>query len=142
MKVSIVTVAFNSARTISDTLESVRMQSYKNIEHIVIDGSSTDGTLEIVRRHAGVSEKIISEPDAGIYDAMNKGVRMATGDVIGFLNSDDRFADRDVVKRIVQAMTDEKLDAVFDDVEFVHANNLHRVIRRYNSDGFHPDRIA
>lgn len=142
MKISIITVAFNSAKTIARTLESVASQSYGNIEHIVIDGGSTDGSLDIIKRLQGQGSRLLSESDKGIYDAMNKGVRLATGDVIGFLNSDDWFADRGVVQRIAQAIARESLDAVFADVQFVDMRNPDVVIRRYKSERFQPDSIG
>lgn len=142
MKISIVTVAFNSAKTVVRTMESVAAQSYPDIEHIVIDGGSTDGSLELIKGFLGPNSRLVSEPDQGIYDAMNKGVRLATGDVIGFLNSDDRFADHDVVKRIAEAMQTGNLDAVFADVVFVHSHKPEEIVRRYQSDRFRPDRVA
>jgi glycosyltransferase involved in cell wall biosynthesis len=142
MKISIVTVAFNSARTIADTLRSVAAQSHPDIEHIIIDGGSSDGTQEIVKRLARPGSTFVSEADKGIYDAMNKGVRLASGSVIGFLNSDDRFSDVDVVARIVAAMRSGDLDAVFADVAFVRGSDSTKVIRRFNSDRFNPGRLA
>jgi glycosyltransferase involved in cell wall biosynthesis len=142
MKVSIITVAFNSAQTIARTLDSVASQSYGDIEHIIIDGGSNDGSLDIIKRLQLPSSRLLSEPDKGIYDAMNKGVRLATGDVIGFLNSDDWFADCDVVQRIAQAMAAESLDAVFADLEFVDMRKPDQVIRRYKSERFRPDNMA
>ena len=89
MKISVITVAFNSAKTIADTLNAVAMQTYADIEHLVIDGASKDGTFEMVRSHTNPQIRLISEPDKGIYDAMNKGLAQATGEVVGFLNSDE-----------------------------------------------------
>ena len=99
LKISIITVSFNSEETIKTTLNSVLNQNFKNIEHIIIDGKSTDNTIQIVKKYSHI-KKIVSEPDNGIYDAMNKGIKIATGDIIGFLNSDDFFANDNVLSRV------------------------------------------
>lgn len=142
MKISIVTVAYNAAHTIGDTLASVAAQTHPDIEHIVVDGASTDGTLAVVARQGGHVARLISEPDKGIYDAMNKGLRVATGDVIGLLNADDVYADDGVLARVASTMTHERLDALFGDAEFVSHARPGRPLRRYRSDRFRPDRIA
>ena len=103
MKVSIVTVCFNSADTIEDTIRSVREQEYEHIEHVIVDGGSTDGTLDIVKKYNGRIKKFISEPDGGIYDAMNKGLRLAQGEVVAFLNADDVYASPTVISDVVAA---------------------------------------
>jgi glycosyltransferase involved in cell wall biosynthesis len=142
MKISIITVAFNAAHTIADTLESVAGQTHPGIEHIMVDGASTDGTLDVVRRHGQRVARLVSEPDHGIYDAMNKGIRLATGDVIGFLNADDMYADTGVLERVSAIMKREGLDALFGDAEFVSPARPDRPLRRYRSERFRPDRIA
>ncbi len=142
MRISVITVAFNAAATIADTLESVASQTYPHIEHIVVDGASTDGTQAIVERHGKHVARMISEPDRGIYDAMNKGLRLATGDVIGFLNADDVYADMGVLERVSATMEKETLDALFGDAEFVSPAQPDRPLRRYRSERFRPDRIA
>lgn len=142
MKISIVTVAFNAANTIADTLESVASQTHPDIEHIVVDGGSRDGTLEIVKRHKQHISQWISEPDKGIYDAMNKGLALATGEIIGFLNADDVYADPEVLARVSAIMEAERLDALFGDADFVSPNRPDRPMRRYRSERFRPDRIA
>ena len=129
MKVSIVTVTFNSANTIRTTLESVANQLWGDIEHIIIDGGSSDCTLSIAREFKHIS-KIICEKDKGIYDAMNKGIHNATGDVIGFLNSDDWFANDLVIDEIARNFIAKNIDAVYGDLEFVkneHDNNPKRI---------------
>jgi glycosyltransferase involved in cell wall biosynthesis len=141
MKISVITVVFNHARTIAKAIESLQVQTCP-VEYIVVDGASTDGTLEILRRNLGPSAQLISEPDAGIYDAMNKGIRMATGDVIGILNADDVYADNDVLMRVSRIMDQEDLDALYGDVEFFRPENPDKVIRRYSSARFSPRRIA
>lgn len=138
MKVSIITSTYNSAYTIKDTIESVIAQTHTNIEHIVVDGASKDNTLEIVKDYSNKISKIISEPDNGIYDAMNKGIRAATGDIIGILNSDDFFTSTDVVSIIVKTFEENDIDALFGDVHFVNSNNLNKCVRYYSSSVFRP----
>lgn len=139
MKVSIVTATWNRGDTIRSTIESILGQRYQNWEHIIVDGASTDNTLDIVNEYAEQYSgrlKLISEPDNGIYDAMNKGIHLADGDIIGILNSDDFLADNGTLTRIVEALSDEKSEAVHGDCNIVDSNNLSRTIRRYNSNGF------
>jgi glycosyltransferase involved in cell wall biosynthesis len=142
MKISIITVCYNSAATLGDTLDSVAAQTHQTVEHIVVDGASTDDTNEIMDRHGSHVTKYISEPDHGIYHAMNKGVTLATGEVIGFLNADDIYADKGVLARVAEAMTRDNLDVLFGDAEFVSSNNTRRIVRRYRSNNFRPDRIG
>jgi len=142
MKITIVTVCYNAERTIAETLESVAMQNHHDVENIVIDGASTDNTLKIVERYAGTLAHVLSEPDHGVYDAMNKGIMLASGDVIGFLNADDLYASKDVLSRVVGIMERESLDALFGDVEFFKPKNPTRIVRRYRSARFSPDQIA
>lgn len=142
MIVSVITVCFNAETTVGNALRSVAMQRGCTFEHIVIDGASTDTTLEIIRREGDHVSRIISEPDCGIYDAMNKGLRLGTGEVIGFLNADDRYADPDVLARVSAIMEAEKLDALFGDAEFVTPERPDHPVRRYRSARFRPDRIA
>ncbi|WP_102408581.1 glycosyltransferase family 2 protein [Parabacteroides bouchesdurhonensis] len=133
MKISVITTTYNSGRTVRDTIESVLSQDYPDIEYIIIDGASTDDTLRIVNEYADRISWIVSEPDKGIYDAMNKGIRMATGDVVGILNSDDFFASQDVVSRIASEFAEPSLDAVYGDVRFVSPEDLSRCVRHYSS---------
>jgi glycosyltransferase involved in cell wall biosynthesis len=142
MKITIVTVCYNAERTIAETLESVAMQSHHDVENIVIDGASTDNTLKIVERYAGQLAHVLSEPDHGVYDAMNKGLALASGDVIGFLNADDLYASKDVLSKVVSIMEREDLDALFGDVEFFRPEDPTRTVRRYRSARFSPDQIA
>ncbi len=142
MKVSVITVCFNSAETLADTLASVASQTDAEVEHIVVDGASTDGTQDILRAHRDRLAQVISEPDHGIYDAMNKGVRCATGDVIAFLNADDAYAHDRVISHVAHLMEVEHLDALFGDVAFVSAKDPPRIVRRYGSGRFTPKRIA
>jgi len=142
MKFSIVTVSFNSAQTIEDTLRSVAAQAWPEVEHILVDGGSTDGTRAIIERYRQSLAIVISEPDQGIYDAMNKGVRAATGDVVAFLNADDFYAHPDVLKDVARLMAKDHLDALFGDVEFVQPQNTALAVRRYSSARFRPARIG
>lgn len=131
--VSIITVCFNSAQTIRTTIESVLAQTYENIEYVIIDGGSTDGTLDIVREYGERIAAVVSEPDRGIYDAMNKGIRLARGDVIGLLNADDFYVSGDVVAELMDRMQRAGADCVFADVEYVDRNDVDRVVRYYDS---------
>lgn len=131
-RVSIVTVCLNSAATIELTLASVRLQSYPDIEHIVIDGGSTDGTQALVARDGERVSRFVSEPDRGIYDAMNKGIGLASGDVVGFLNADDVFAATESVARIVAAF-EADVDACYGDVVYVSETDPTRVIRYWRA---------
>lgn len=139
MKISIVTVCRDSVATIGDTLRSVAEQSHADIEHLVIDGASTDGTLELVGRLASPRTVLLSEPDRGIYDAMNKGLRLATGDLVGFLNADDAFSAADVMARVAQA-AGTGADIVYGDLEYVSRIGG-RIVRHWRSGSYHPDRL-
>lgn len=142
MKISIVTATFNSGKTVRDTIENVLKQTYSDIEYIIKDGGSKDNTLEICKVYEplfGGRMKIISAPDKGIYDAMNKGIKMATGDVIGILNSDDFFTSDDVISKVVDAfVSDDSIDAVYGDIHFVEASNLKKCTRYFSSRFFRP----
>lgn len=142
MKVSVITVCLNGAKTIEGTFKSIGAQSYKDVEHIVIDGASTDGTVEIISRFQNKIAKFVSESDEGIYDAMNKGLRLASGDIIGLLNADDIYADETVLERVIGKIQRNKLDAVYGDVEYFSQFDVDRAVRRFNSANFSPDAIA
>jgi len=142
MKISIITVCFNSAVTIRETIESVLAQDYPSIEYIIVDGGSNDGTMEIVMEYKDRIDVVISEPDRGIYDAMNKGIRAATGHVVGLLNSDDFYADDSAVRQLLELMDDAGSDTVFADLAIVDAKNTERVIRYYDSSSFHLGRLS
>ncbi len=132
MKISIITVSFNSGLTIRDTVESVLAQSFTNIEYIIVDGGSSDDTLSIIKEYDNKIAKLISEPDHGIYDAMNKGVSAATGDVVGILNSDDYFEHENVLSYIADTFDQHPdVDIVFGDVVFVNPDNLNKIVRHY-----------
>ncbi len=137
MKISVVTVSYNSAATIADTLRSVATQTYSDIEHLIIDGQSSDKTMQEVYAHSHKNLTFISEPDDGIYDAMNKGVQRATGDVIGILNSDDFYVHNNVLNEVATALaTDPTLDVVLGDVDFVKNSDLANPVRIYRAFGF------
>ena len=138
LTVSIITVSYNSFGTISDTIKSVLAQTYSNIEYIIIDGSSNDGTRELISSFGNKISKFVSEPDKGIYDAINKGIRLATGDIVGILNSDDFFYDNNVIERVAVAFEENEIDAVFGDVQFVDPEKTSKIIRYYSSKKFNP----
>lgn len=132
MKVTIITASYNSASTIRDTLESVKKQTYHDIEHIVVDGLSKDDTLKIVAEYPHVA-RVVSEKDKGIYDAMNKGIAMATGDIIGILNSDDFYTHERIVADIVKMFVEENADLLYADLEYVDKIKTNKVIRLWKS---------
>ena len=141
MKVSLITVTFNSGMTLRDTIQSVLSQSFPDIEYILVDGLSQDRTIKIVKEYEPLFQnrlKWVSEKDSGLYDAMNKGIRMATGDIIGIINSDDFYFRNDVITKIVEAFNDNNVQAIYGDVRFVNPNNLDRTVRYYSSKRFVP----
>lgn len=138
MKISIITVSFNSVDTIKDTIKSVLAQTYSDIEYIIVDGGSKDGTLDVIKRYADRIQRVISEPDQGIYDAMNKGIDLATGDVIGILNSDDFYENEGVISLVAETFRTSGAGVVFGDLVFVDRNNINCVRRYYSSKKFRP----
>lgn len=137
MTISIITATFNSGKTLRDTIESVLRQTYRDIEYIIVDGASRDDTLDIIREYEprfGGRMRWISEPDRGIYDAMNKGIGMATGAVVGLLNSDDFYTDECVLERVAAEIMD--VDAVYGDIHYVDDGDLTKCVRYYSSKGF------
>lgn len=141
MLVSIITVCFNSEKTIRDTIESVLSQDYSEIEYIIVDGGSTDGTMMIVREYENRIHKIISEPDRGIYDAMNKGISSANGELIGILNSDDVYMGANSVSKLTNKLLKSGTDSVYADLIVVERFNLNRVLRYYDSSFFSPKKF-
>lgn len=142
LSVSVITVCYNSAATLARTISSVADQVWSRVEHIVVDGGSTDGTLAVIDGFRPRLAHVLSEPDEGIYDAMNKGLALAAGDVVAFLNSDDHYVDAGVLARVCRAMADSDLDAAFGDVAYFRAEAPQRIVRRYNSGRFHPGLLA
>jgi glycosyltransferase involved in cell wall biosynthesis len=139
MKISIITATWNSGATLRNTIESVLSQNYLDYEHIIVDGNSTDNTLEIVKEFESKYNgrlKWISEKDRGLYDAMNKGIRMASGDVIGILNSDDFYSNPDILSCVANELSD--VDAVYGDIHYVNDCNLNKTVRYYSSSYFKP----
>lgn len=141
MKVSVVTVCFNSAPTVVGTLRSVASQTHPLIEHIIVDGASTDGTLDLVRLHGSHVSRLISEPDEGIYDAMNKGLAAASGDLVGFLNADDLFASPKAIAQLVETAQASGCDAVYGDLVYVRADATDLVVRHWRSGNYTPSRL-
>ncbi|WP_243751599.1 glycosyltransferase family 2 protein [Niastella caeni] len=135
MKISIITATYNSAATVRDTLACIASQEYPNIEHLVVDGLSKDNTLDIVKEFPHVAY-VISEKDKGIYDAMNKGVKLATGDIIGILNSDDFYTGPTTLSKVAEAFEDPAVEAVYGDLQYVNATNVHLVTRTWKSGTF------
>jgi glycosyltransferase involved in cell wall biosynthesis len=129
MKVTIITVTYNSVRYLQQCIDSVVKQTYPEIEHIVIDGQSSDGTLDIIKNFDNHIAKWVSEKDSGMYDAINKGMQMATGDIIGILNSDDMLASPNVIAQIVQCFTDKDVDSLYGDLVYIDKNNANKIIR-------------
>jgi glycosyltransferase involved in cell wall biosynthesis len=141
MKISIITVTYNSGSTISDTLQSVKIQDYHNIEHILVDGGSKDDTVSKIKAFPHVA-KWVSEKDKGLYDAINKGIKMATGNIIGLLHSDDFFPNNNVVSRIAKQFKENNVDAVYGDIAFVKQDNTSKIVRLYSSRKFSPRKFA
>jgi glycosyltransferase involved in cell wall biosynthesis len=142
MKISIITVVYNNQHTIAHAIESVLKQKYKNIEYIIIDGASTDGTVDLVKSYGDKISKFVSESDKGIYDAMNKGVALATGDIVGILNSDDFYINEFVIEKVIKEFDEKGVDSVYADLVFVNPNNLEKTVRYYDSNQFDPSRFA
>jgi glycosyltransferase involved in cell wall biosynthesis len=140
MKVSIITVCYNAEATLRDTIESVQKQDYDNIEYILVDGMSNDSSLEIAKGYHNVFSKIISEPDQGIYDAMNKGIKVATGEIIGFLNADDTYPESGVISKVVSTLRVCQADACYGDLHYIDPkkNRIHRIWKagKYNEGAF------
>ena len=141
MKVSIITVTLNSEKYLSDCIRSVKGQNYKNIEHIIVDGKSTDGTLRIIYKNLDSISFWVSETDRGMYDAINKGLQMATGDVVGILNSDDMFASADSVRSIVDCFQTANVDSVYGDLIYVDPKDTHKVVRYWKSNSYKRSRF-
>lgn len=137
-RISVVTVCYNAVDCIEQTMLSVLDQTYHDIEYIIIDGGSTDGTVDIIKKYADRLAYWISEPDKGIYDAMNKGIAMASGDIIGILNSDDFFTADTIVATLAAELADQEIDAVYADVHYVDDSDLSRSVRYYSSRTFRP----
>jgi glycosyltransferase involved in cell wall biosynthesis len=141
MTISIITAVFNRVSTIGDAINSVQSQTFDDIEHLVIDSKSTDGTLEEINRHRTPGICLISEPDSGIYDALNKGMSRARGDILGVVHSDDFLAHDRVLERVAKAFTDPAIDAVYGDLDYVAADNPDRIVRHWRAGTFMPNKL-
>ncbi|MCB9233617.1 MAG: glycosyltransferase [Bacteroidia bacterium] len=136
MKVSIVTVVYNGEAFIETAIRSVLEQDYPDIEYIVVDGASKDGTMAIIGRYRSKIATVISEKDSGIYNAMNKGLRLATGDLVGILNADDFYAGPQVISKVVKALEASGKDTLYADLVYVNPDNLDKVVRYYSANNF------
>jgi len=137
MKISVITICHNSENFIANTIYSVLAQSYPDIEYIVVDGHSQDKTVEIIRSFGTRIHKWISEPDTGLYDALNKGIEMATGDIIGFLHSDDLFANERVIEKVAAAFEKHETDSIYGDIQYVDQENIQKILTNRKSGNFH-----
>lgn len=142
LTISVVTAVFNARETISSALTSVAGQTWPAVEHVVIDGASTDGTLEVLRASLDARAVLVSERDRGIYDALNKGIARSSGEVIGFLHADDVYADDRVLERIAAAFADPAVGAVYGDLQYVRKDDLDRVVRHWQSSSFSDRKLA
>ncbi len=138
MKVSIITPTYNSEKTLRDTIESVARQTYRDIEHIIIDGGSSDGTKKILKEYRQQLACIVSEKDNGIYDAMNKGIALSTGDIIGILNSDDFYPNSNVIADVIDGFKRNNCDAVYGNIRYVAPHDMHRTVRFWKSNTYSP----
>ena len=140
MKVSIITVCFNSEKTIERTINSVLSQNYSNIEYIIVDGYSNDSTIQIIEKYKNSIQKFVSEKDDGIYDAINKGISISTGDIVGILNSDDIFSNQSIISDIAKVFNEKpQLDSIIGNIAFI--NDKEKIVRIYNSKSWRPNRL-
>lgn len=141
MKISIITATYNSEKTIIDTIKSLDSQTYDNIEYIIIDGKSKDNTLGLIRNNSKRVSKIISEPDSGIYDALNKGIMHSTGDIVGFLHSDDIFSYPDAISDLVNKLSSDNSDAIYADLDYISKEDDDKIIRHWRSGSYKKENI-
>lgn len=144
MKISLITVTFNSASTLRDTFDSVLTQEYVDYEYIVVDGGSKDSTVDLIKEYEPLFNgrmRWISERDNGMYDGINKGIKMSTGDVVGIINSDDFYHRTDIFSIIAEAFEDKSIQAIYGDVRFVNPDNLQKTVRYYDSSSFKPSKF-
>lgn len=140
-KISIITATYNRVHSLRQAVQSVQAQTHAPVEHVVVDGGSTDGSQALLAGLLRPGDVMVSEPDHGIYDALNKGLRLATGEVIGFMHSDDFFADTGVLADVARAFDDPQVDAVYGDLDYVSKNETDRIVRRWRSSGFEVERL-
>ncbi len=136
MKISVITITYNSAATLEQTINSVLDQNYKDVEYIIVDGGSTDNTLQIIKKYKNSISKFISEKDSGLYDALNKGLALATGDVIGILHSDDFYIDNTILGKYANTFIKNNSEAVYSDLFYVNKDNTNKVIRKWKSGNY------
>lgn len=136
MQISVVTAVYNRALTVGQAVKSVQAQTFRNVEHIIQDGGSSDGTLEVVRSLADERTRVLSERDSGIYDAINRGIVRASGDVIGLMHSDDFFTNDGVLEMVAQALSDSAIDGVYGDLQYVAQDNPDRIVRHWRSGSY------
>ncbi|UOR08455.1 glycosyltransferase [Qipengyuania flava] len=141
MKISVVTAVFNRTSTIAEAMKSVQAQCYGDVEHVIQDGGSTDGTLEEISRLANDTASLVSEKDSGIYDAINRGIRRASGEVIGLMHSDDFFASEDVLTKVVRGFSDPTIDGVYGDLQYVSASEPDKIVRHWRSGEYRPSML-
>lgn len=141
LKISIVTATYNREDTISDSLKSLRRQTFSNYQHIIQDGASTDGTLDIINNLSDSRTRLVSETDTGIYDALNRGIKRASGDIIGLMHSDDFFASDTVLEKVAAAFSDTSTDGVYGDLQYVSASNPERIIRHWRAGKYTSKRL-
>ena len=141
MKISVLTVVFNRADTIAAAIKSVAGQSYQNVEHVVIDGASTDATMSVIGANRHPNMVTVSEPDEGIYDALNKAIACSSGDIIGLMHSDDFFAHDQVLSKVADKFADPGIDAVYGDLDYISATNAGQILRRWKAGSFTPDKL-
>jgi len=142
LKISIITAVYNRADTIGQAMESVAQQSHSDVEHLVVDGASSDGTLQEIRDRQHAKMRVISEPDKGIYDALNKGISAASGEVIGLMHSDDFFAHNEVLAKVVACFARTGADAVYGDLDYVSAKDPDQIIRHWRSGDYARQKLA
>ncbi len=142
LQISVITAVLNRAATLGEALRSVQDQNWRDIEHIVIDGGSTDGSLQILQAHRQKLSKFVSEPDRGIYDALNKGIQAASGDIVGFLHADDQFATPHALAHIAQAFADPSVEATYGDLVYVRKNDASQVVRYWRAGTYSRDQLA
>ncbi len=141
MKISVVTAVYNRVATIGPAIASVQAQSHADVEHVLQDGASKDGTLEVISRIESASKYLVSEPDNGIYDAINRGIARASGDVIGLMHSDDLFAHDHVLAKVAKALEDPHIDGAFGDLQYVAFADTTRIVRHWRSEEYHPSKL-
>jgi glycosyltransferase involved in cell wall biosynthesis len=142
LHISVITAVFNRAATLGESLRSVHSQRWPDVEHIVIDGGSTDGSLAILDQHKSRISRIVSEPDGGLYDALNKGIRHASGDVIGFMHADDEFATPQALAHVAAAFEDPDVGAVYGDLVYVKKNDVSRVVRYWRAGQYQRTQLT